>query len=56
MMLLFQLYPKYIQTNIPNLIPKMMTALSLRPNEESQRGQPQRYKEVREYGRKHYAV
>jgi len=45
-MLLFQLYPKYIQTNIPSLIPKMMSALSLRPSEEAQKENPVRYKEL----------
>lgn len=30
-MLLFQLYPRYIQTTIPSLIPKMVQTLALRP-------------------------
>ena len=31
-MLLFQLYPKYIKANIPDLIPLMIEALRLAPN------------------------
>ena len=30
-MLLFQLYPRYIQTTIPSLIPMMVQTLALRP-------------------------
>ena len=30
-MLLFQLYPRYISTTIPNLIPLMVQTLALRP-------------------------
>eukprot|EP00635_Sarcinochrysidales_sp_CCMP3193_P014858 CAMPEP_0118890328 /NCGR_PEP_ID=MMETSP1166-20130328/843_1 /TAXON_ID=1104430 /ORGANISM="Chrysoreinhardia sp, Strain CCMP3193" /LENGTH=330 /DNA_ID=CAMNT_0006828939 /DNA_START=614 /DNA_END=1603 /DNA_ORIENTATION=+ len=44
-MLLFQLYPDYIQTNIPQLAPLMMGALALRVPQSAYKTQRERYME-----------
>ena len=45
-MLLFQLYPTFISTNIPTLVPHMMNGLSLRPTPTSIASSQPRYKEL----------
>ena len=45
-MLLFQLYPAYISSNIPQLIPIMMRSLSLSPAPQTRLRFPKRYKEL----------
>lgn len=44
-MLLFQLYPKYIESNIPALIPLMMKALTLKAPEKAEKTHRSRYAE-----------